>query len=138
MTVLAWASVTGDEQAREPFFAHNDAAGAAAALPANRLRMPLRATTAVLDAAVVDAAPRLHRAVDELLSRIDEVFGAAMLDRYHWRRMMSRVMSAEPEVVAPLAVAVAAGYSPEQARDRHDRPARVALEVAASIAEAPG
>jgi hypothetical protein len=138
LIALAWASVTGDRAARQAYGAHRGAAEAVAPLPANRLRMPLAATVAVLDAAITDAGPRLASAVHELLSRTDEVFGVAMLDEYHWRRMLSRVWPVEPELIAPLAVAVRAGYRDDQRPVDRGRPAQVALGIASSIAGAAG
>jgi hypothetical protein len=134
MTALAWASVTGAPEARQLYQAHHEVAEAVAPLPANRLRMPLAATAAVLDAAVRGSPRALATAVEELLSRTDEVFGAAMLDWYHWRHMLSRVMPVEPEIVAPLAVAVAAGYRAEDQVVERRAPALVALGIASSIA----
>jgi hypothetical protein len=131
MTALAWAAVTGDPDMRERYWATSAAVESVAPSPAGRLRLPLAVTAAVLDAAVAQDAERLGRAVDDLLSRTDEVFGAAMLDRYHWQHMVSRVMPVEPEIVAPLAVAVVAG-APTSVERR--APARVSLSIAAWLA----
>jgi hypothetical protein len=136
LTALAWAAVTTDEPgARRRYWDRRSESEPVAPLPANRLGLPLATTMALLDAAVSHSPERLARAVDEMLSRIDDVFGAAMLDHYHWQRLMSRVMPVEPEIVAPLAVAVAVAGGAEQEIERR-APARVALDVASWIAGA--
>jgi hypothetical protein len=140
LTMLAWDALADDEQdGLERYWGWRRAAEPDAPLPASHLRIPLSATVAVLDAAIGESPDRLAPAVSALLSRVDEVYGAAMRDRYHWRLMLSRVMPVEPEIVAPLAVAALAGRRAGAPLEEHlagagGAPARVALSIATSIA----
>jgi hypothetical protein len=157
MLGLAWLSVSeygGDVGgvARSMLSAHHDQAAMALPIPVGRLDVPLEVTASLLTAAVGvgiegrSEPDRLSAAARSLLLRTNEVVATAMTDHYHWHLMMSYVMPVEPEVVAPLAVAVVAA---DRARATDETiaplgdligglppPARVALGVAEWIARA--
>jgi hypothetical protein len=128
MTALAWLDVTSPEHerqlgARDLLRAHRKRANLVRPLPAGNLRLPLGATTSVLIAAVAVAADgpgqlgQLAASVRGLLLRADEVVATAMLDRYHWGHLMSSVMPVEPEILAPIAIAIEAAERATRSSD---------------------
>jgi hypothetical protein len=139
LIALASAAVASDDEGiRERYETQSRTTSDHRGVWLGQLLAPASTVSSMLDSVVLNQPRDAIEGFAWLLRSVSETTAAAMTDRYHWQRMMTRVMPVDPEIVALLVVALTAQGSTDGLWPDEwmlEMPAEVALEIATSIVE---